>query len=206
MERKTKGLKLVNKSISRDQARDRAARKFALDESVARKVAATALLRWYEQAYQEVHHHLAPEMQVNDNLKIVSAIPGWQQKKGTRDGYVMLCNLFDSTPKPMIVMLDHEGKVTRRQLYQQVRSWLELENRVSLRMCPFRPWHRYCKSVFPIPEETSIRANDTKCTNLLGTTLLYYNYVHLRDIPTVYHAHRDIHAERARCALLEEVD
>ena len=85
----------------------------------------------------------------------------------------------------MILELDykdhHSGGVTCRELHRQVRTRLGLEPKVSLRMCPFMPWHRHIKSSFPIPEADAIPAHDRQCRHLLGTTLLYYLYVHLSD-------------------------
>ena len=97
----------------------------------------------------------------------------------------MTCTLLDATPRPLILVLDYKqkprGGLTFRQLHRQVRERLGLEPKVSLRMCPFRPWHRHIKSSFPIPEAYAIPASDAQCTHLLGTTLLYYTYVHLHD-------------------------
>ena len=101
----------------------------------------------------------------------------------------MVCTLLNATPKPLILELDYEasagGTIMLRQLHQQVRNKLGLEPKVSLRMTPFRPWHLHLTKSFPIPENRAIIACDAKCTFLLGTTILYYTYVHLRDIPTI---------------------
>ena len=123
-------------------------------------------------------------VQINSNLKVVASIPGWQETKGTRNGYVMMCNLLDETPRPLILRLDYRtcgGGLTGRQLHLQVRAALGLEPKVSLRMVPFRPWHRHIKSSFPIPEMDAIRATDCQCKYLLGTAVLYYAYVHLAE-------------------------
>ena len=170
--------KLVNKSISRDDSINSTARQ------TARKEAGIALQGWYDKAFHLVDRHLIPEQQVKDNLKIVRGMTEWQQRKGVRNGYIMLCSLCDSTPKPMIVELDHAGSVTFRQLHQQVRKWLNLPMEASLRMCPSRPWYRHFKTAEPVPEEKAIGAGDVRCTKLLGTTILYV-YVHRRDIPTI---------------------
>ena len=107
-----------------------------------------------------------------------------RQDKGVENGYVMMTTLLDETPKPLILKLDH-GRLTGRQLHLQVRKKLGLEPKVSLRMCPSRLWYRHFKNSFPVPEAEAISANDVQCTALLGTTILYYTYVHLRDAPTV---------------------
>ena len=96
----------------------------------------------------------------------------------------MMCSLLNAAPKPVILELDYKedsGGLTYRQLHRQARERLGFEPKVSLRMCPFMPWHQHITSTFPIPEELAIPANDRKCTHLLGTTLLYYTYVHLND-------------------------
>ena len=95
-----------------------------------------------------------------------------------------MCSLLNAAPKPVILELDYKedsGGLTYRQLHRQVRKSLGLEPKVSLRMCPFMPWHRHIKSSFPIPEAHAIPAHDCQCRHLLGTTLLYYTYVHLSD-------------------------
>ena len=74
-------------------------------------------------------------VQINSNLKVVASIPGWQEKKGIRNGYVMMCSLLDATPRPLILVLDYQiagGGLTYRQLHRQVRESLGLEPKVSL--------------------------------------------------------------------------
>jgi len=128
---------------------------------------------------------MTPNLQSDANLQAVASIPGWMKKKGIRNGYIMMCTLLNATPKPLILELDYEasasGSLTYRQLHQQVRNKLGLEPKVSLRMTPFRPWHLHLTKSFPIPEDRALRATDAKCTWLLGTTILYYTYVHLRE-------------------------
>ena len=121
-------------------------------------------------------------MQIDSNLKEVAAIPGWQERKGPRNAYVMLMSLF-GTPKPTIIVLDYEcnpsGGLTYRQLHQQVREALELKPKESLRMISLRPWYRYMVESIPVPEHRGLPANDNQCRNLFGTTLLYYTYTHM---------------------------
>ena len=81
--------------------------------------------------------------------------------------------------------MESVGGLTGRQLHLQVRKKLGLEPKVSLRMCPSRPWYRHFRNSFPVPEAAAISASDVQCTALLGTTISYYTYVHLRDVPTV---------------------
>ena len=124
-------------------------------------------------------------MQIDSNLKVVAAIPGWQAEKGTKNGYVMLTTLIHGTLRPMILVLDHvpgtPGRLTYRQMHQQIREALGLESKHSLRLCPLRPWYRYMQTSFPIPEHRALPATDAQCMYLLGTTLLYWSYVHLTD-------------------------
>ena len=76
----------------------------------------------------------------------VASIPGWSKRKGSRNGYVMLCNVFSGTQKPIVLVLDYTrggGGLTYRQLHVQIRAFLKLEPKVSLRMIASRPWYRY---------------------------------------------------------------
>ena len=154
------------------------------DEATARGAARIALADWYGQCYRRADK-TTPHLQRDANLEAVKSIPGWLEKKGIRNGYIMVCTLLNATPKPLILELDYgthaSGGITLRQLHQQVRNKLELEPKVSLRMTPFRPWHRHLTKNFPIPEECALGARDVQCTHLLGTTILYYTYVHLRE-------------------------
>ena len=182
--------KLTNKPLSWEQCLLRAsmnlwkAAMLRWHEPVAKEVAKIALASWYETAYIRANA-LIPDMQRDTNLSLVKVIPGWLEKKGIRNGYVMVTTLLDETPKPLSMILDYSkrvsGGLTYRQLHLQVRTGLDLPARASLRMVPLRPWHRYITSCFPIWEATALPATDKECTHLLGTTLLYYTYVHLRD-------------------------
>ena len=172
--------KLKNKQLSRE---DWKAYEAIKAESIAREAAKAAPQRWYETSYDRANAQI-PTLQINSNLEVVASIPGWQEKKGIRNGYVMMSTLLDATPMPLILVLDYQrvgGGLTYRQLHRQVRESLGLEPKVSLRMCPSRPWHRHIRSSFPIPEAHAIPATDGQCGHLFGTTLLYYTYVHLRD-------------------------
>ena len=165
--------KLKNRAITREEAQ----------LSSARNAAKAALQRWYQKGFYRADA-IIPKLQIESNLKEVASIPGWQEQKGSRNGYVMLTTLVGGTLKPIILVLDYEavpcGGLTYRQLHQQIREALGLEPKVSLRMCPFRPWYRHVKKSFPIPEHCVLPATDDQCTHLLGTTLLYYTYVHLQ--------------------------
>ena len=96
---------------------------------------------------------IIPQMQIDSNLKVVAAIPGWQEQKGRRNGYVMLTTLHHGTLRPTILVLDvggwkPSGRLSYRQLHQQIREALQLETKHSLRLCSFRPWYRYMTRSF----------------------------------------------------------
>ena len=174
--------RLKNKPLSECPAH--AAKKIAAAKEGAAFAAKYALQGWYESACRRADA-IIPTLQIESNLAVVASMPRWQENKGIRNGYVMMCTLLDATPRPLILELDYNkkasGGLTYRQLHRQVRERLGLEPKVSLRMCPFRPWHLHIKRSFPIPEAHAIPATDAQCRHLLGTTVLYYTYVHLRD-------------------------
>ena len=184
--------KLKNKALTREEcttyAERMTAREADAEKMIAREAAVMALMGWYRRAFFCADAEV-PKVQIDYNLSVVGSIPGWQNDKGVKNGFVMLTTVFDATPKPLIIRLDYEtkptGGLTGRQLHLQVRKELGLEPKVSLRMCPFRPWYRHFKNSFPVPEAEAIPARDSQCTALLGTTILYYTYVHLRDVPSV---------------------
>ena len=142
----------------------------------ARKVAKAALQGWYDIGLRKANI-IIPKLQQDCNLYTVSRIPGWQKQKGSMNGYAMITTLF-GTPRPIVLKLEC-GTLTYRQLHHQIRDCLGLEKKVSLRLCPYRPWYRHNTKTSPIPEASALPASDAKCSHLLGTTLLYYCYVHL---------------------------
>ena len=157
------------------------------EQEVAMKVAQAALRDWYTHGHNRANA-IIPQMQIDSNLKEVAALPGWQAQQGARNGYVMLTTLVNGRLRPTILVLDIEhspsGRLSYRQLHQQIREALCLESKHSLRLCSFRPWYRYMKASFPIPEHRALPATDDQCTHLLGTTLLYWSYAHLTDADT----------------------
>ena len=149
-------------------------------DTFARKIAKRALSCWYARAYKHAELQF-PLVQIQSNWEEVSSIPGWQTHTGARrNGYVMLISL-NGTRKPVNLVLDYAacstGALTYRHLYQQVRSALHLELKVSLRMVAFRPWYRYVTKSSPCPERLAIPCGDAQCVHLLGTSLLYYCYI-----------------------------
>ena len=161
-------------------------RPFGIQE-VAMKAAQAALRVWYTRGHNRANA-IIPQMQIDSNLKEVAALPGWQAQQGLRNGYVMLTTLVHGRLRPTILVLDIEhspsGRLSYRQLHQQIRKALFLESKHSLRLCSFRPWYRYMQASFPIPEHRALPATDDQCTHLLGTTLLYWSYAHLTDADT----------------------
>ena len=150
----------------------------------ARDAAKAVLRQWYVHGYRNANV-LAPSLQRNSNLQKVAAIPGWQEQKGQRNGYVMLTTSVIGKLMPMILLLDYEchhtGGLTYRQLHQQTRKTLKLEDKVSLRMCPCKPWYGRMVNSCPFLERFALPATDVQCRHLLGTTLLYFHYVHHSD-------------------------
>ena len=140
--------KLKNKPLSHEDWKAYEARAAVLrDESIAKaefiakEAAKAALQYWYETGYSRADAKI-PTLQIDSNLAVVASIPGWQKTKGTRNGYIMMCNLINDTPRPVILRLDYRingGGLTGRQRHLQVRAALGLEPKVSLRMVPFRP-------------------------------------------------------------------
>jgi len=171
--------KLKNRSLGLKEAQEYAAKALAKDMAIA------ALECWYRIGYNRANARI-PSIQVESNFKEVAAIPGWQERKGRKNAYVMLTTVVDGTPRPTILELDYErkltGGLTYRQLHQQVRQALRLEPKVSLRMCSARPWCRHVLRSFPVPEHRALPATNAQCTHLLGTTLVYYTYVHLSSL------------------------
>ena len=172
--------RLKNRSLQPGDAEGYAASLRHTEESIANQAAKISLEGWYLKAYNNADA-IIPKMQIDANIKIVQEIQGWANKKGTRNGYIMLASLFGE-PRPLILQLDYRahrvGGLTYRQLHHQVRESLALEKKVSLRMCSFRPWYRYITQGLPLPEDCALPAKDIQCRHLLGTTLLYATYVH----------------------------
>jgi hypothetical protein len=152
--------------------------------ALAKTEAKRALAGWYSSAYYRAEKQI-PQIQIEENLQHVSAIPNWCMLKNVNDGYVMLRSLWNCMPTPVILKLDHSyggpGTLTYRELYKRLRIHLSLESKYSLRVCSDRPWYRHSTERLVIPDRTLLPAGDSNCTHLLGTTLLFYAYVHLHD-------------------------
>ena len=144
----------------------------------AKYAAKLALEKWYKRGFSNADSAIR-KLQIESNLKIVQAIPGWQKNKGNDNGYVMLDMWLSGAKRPVVVMLDYKqkacGGLTYRKLHEQIRMALELEPKVSMRLRCYRPWCRYMLDM-PFPESSALPANDAQCTHLLGTTLWCYTY------------------------------
>ena len=144
----------------------------------ARAAAKDALEIWYKKGYSVANKRF-PQEQQNENLITLASIPSWCERKGKRNGYIMLCTIFDETPKPTVLVLDYDswstpsGGLSYRTLYAQVRASLKLEPNDTLRMIPFRPWYRYYTHSHPL-QRLALPATDVQCRHLIGTTMLYY--------------------------------
>ena len=166
--------KLKNRSLGLKEAQEYAAKALAKDIAIA------ALECWYRIGYKRANARI-PSTQVESNLKVVAAIPGWQERKGRKNAYVMLTSLLDETPNPCIIELDYSndgkpcGGVTCRQLHQQVRKHLRQLPVQSLMMISAKPWYRYGRTGSPFLDDRKIHDSDAQCTHLLGTTLLWWS-------------------------------
>ena len=150
---------------------------------LARATAQASLRLWYNKRYSTANAKFRQE-QKDANSKKVASIPGWSESEGNKSGYIMLCSIMDQTLEPIVLVLDYEtvpsGGLTYRERHKQIRAALRLENKVSLRMIPFRPWYRYYTQSEMVPEYRAIPCSDIQCTKMLGTSLMYYAYVHRR--------------------------
>lgn len=181
------------------ECRERIAKEIAAfrQECIAKEAAKDALLAWYAKGFQ-IAEKIIPKMQIDANLRVVAAIPDWVKQKGERNGYVMLSNVSDQTPKPITLVLSEwwtqskqrgicrmrtermrTGGLTYFQLHQQIRDKLKLKPEVVLRLCPFRPWYRHMQESIPIPESRALPNTNAQCRHLLGTTLMYFTYEHI---------------------------
>ena len=165
-------------------------------KEAAKEAAKDALRKWYAKGFHNAEK-IIPFRQIDENLQVVAAIPGWVEQKGERNGYVMLSNVSGQKPKPITMVLEcwwtkpkqrgdriypermRKGGLTYFQLHQQIRDKLKLEPEVSLRLCPFRPWYRHMQESIPIPESRALPNTNDQCRHLLGTTLMYCTYTHI---------------------------
>ena len=169
------GRKLCNRALTQEEAAAKAAEHAV---SQAKTVAKIALERWLADASVAAMRKL-PEEQRKENLKVVAGINGWIKMKGTRDAYIMLQSLISGSLTPVVLRLDLSyggpGRLTYRQLHQQLRSHLHLEKKVSLRVWTYKPWHGY--SILVVLAEDALRCDDKQCKEIWGTTLLYYTHL-----------------------------
>ena len=63
---------------------------------VARATAKKALTRWYTEGFHKADRKLQ-QIQISDNLQLVTAILDWKSMKHEKDGYIMLKGLADGT-------------------------------------------------------------------------------------------------------------
>lgn len=172
-----------------------AAAAIELENRVARTAMQPALQHWYCRGYVNANG-IIPKVQRDANLKLVANNPEWQTMfgasgqwlgasgRGLTNGYVMITNFINGSLSPIIIELDYSGRfalggLTYRQLHRQIRQSLELQDKVSLRMCPLRPWYRHIQNSCSVPECMALPATDAQCRHLLGTTIVYFPYVHL---------------------------
>ena len=173
--------KLVNRSLSFQEVREL---QRTISSRRVREEEQEALATWYEAGHKQAERLMASH-QVDENLAVVSTIPNWISVKGLRNGYVMLINALDESPRPVVIVIDYDtsfgGRVTFRSLYAQIRHFLQLPLAASLRLCSWRPWYRYIQALGCIPEHRVLPSRDGNARGLLGTTLCYHAYVSLTD-------------------------
>ena len=161
-----------------------------IQASIVRRVAASCLETWYAAASANAERQIR-QLQVDENLFKVSQIEGWQKLKGTQNGYIMLVtSLLHGESVPVILQLNYKegtlgykptGGLTYRQLRDQIRKFMQLEPKVSLRVMEYKPWMRYITREHPLPEYSALPCGNGQCTFLLGATLLAFTYVHLES-------------------------
>ena len=172
------------------------------ERAVARDAAKEALTTWYRTGFYKANARL-PQIQNEDNLRDLRYVHGWKGKKQSKDAYIMLRGHLSGSLTPVVLHLDFSvvpgGTLTFRQLHQQMRCHLQLSAKLSLRLCPDRPWYNYIESDIPVPENHALPAHDTKCHHLFGTTLRYHYYGRPFDYPDVG-ASKAIHISASDCA------
>ena len=151
---------------------------------VAQQAANVAVSQWYVTAFRNVERMIT-EVQRDENLAQVAAIPDWQLRKGAENGYVMIVSPANLEPRPIIIELDYDeangGGISYRGVHQQIRQALRLRPECSLRIRKYRPWIVYMVKNFWCPEHLALPSDDSQCRSLLGTTLLVWTYVHLTE-------------------------
>ena len=165
----------------------------ATAEQTTAYAARHALKAWYERgsraALQKCDSRKFLDGIRRYNLQSLDNWPDWSGAKHKRDAYVMLFSQFSGCVQPVALRLTYDpigggpGKLTRRELHQQLRAHLQLEPKNSLRICPDRPWYKYWTLGITVPEKYAIPADDASSIRYCGLTLRYYVYTHLTAPP-----------------------
>ena len=146
--------------------------------NVAMLAARIALRTWYARSFDRADE-IVRVIQIDENLELLKAFPEWKATKHTRDGYIMLMSIVNGTKTPVTMCLNYSGcghytgGLTFRDMHQQLRCHLSLMDKVSLRVCSYRPWYHYESK--GILSYKALPSSDAQCRHLLGTTLLYYS-------------------------------
>jgi hypothetical protein len=151
--------------------------------ATAKEAATDALKKWYSRAYLAAEKQY-PDQQRRENLERLKRIENWKELKDPKDAYVMVRSLLDGDFKPVILKLDdshvRSGFLSYRKLHQQLRTYLNIDEKTSLRVCPDRGWYPYTTNVvgkyFP-PEAKVLPCHNGNSKDIWGTTLVYYKYV-----------------------------
>ena len=178
--------KIVNKRMPKPEVHAGECRMLRMQEDanvkVANAAARIALRTWYAHSLDQADK-IVRDIQIDENLELSKAFPEWKATKHIRDGYIMLMSVVNGTKTPVTMCLNYGdihrnyGGLTFRDMHQQLRCHLSLTNKVSLRVCSYRPWYHYESK--GILSYKALPSHDGQCRHLLGTTLLFYTYVHL---------------------------
>ena len=185
--------KLKNRKIERSESPMIEISTF--DECSTIGLARLWLEKWYLTAGKNAERQIR-RLQVDENLATVAQLKGWKEQKGIQNGYIMLMSsLLNGDLDPVILRLNYDvgasrydqlygpasGSLTYRELYEQIRKFMRLEPKRSLRLVEFRPWLRYVTKEHPLSEQSALPCDDSQCLFLLGTTIAAFTYVHLRE-------------------------
>ena len=134
----------------------------------------------YNRAYWSAERILPVQQKCENELLLqkqdATVRPGCNQP-----AYVMIVTVFDLSPRMIKLSLDYAndsaGAITARSLHKQLRKALNVDMKVSVRVCPFRPWFMHMTKSFCVPEHRALAADDRSCSHLLGTTMIVHRYV-----------------------------
>ena len=151
--------------------------------NLATQVARSILSEWYQSAADRAHRQL-PRMQLKENRQLLQASHELRSRMCINHPFIMLKSMLGEA-KPVLLYYDHHCFMTHAQLHTQVRCYLQLTAKDSLRMVPYRPWYNYTTTGMAVPEHRALPRDNNSCRRVLGTTVLYITYVHLIETAPV---------------------